>query len=175
MQTEHNKPVFNHGGKKLSIVLPAYNEAAIIGTIVQRLRDLFPEADIVVVDDNSQDDTAKKAHEAGARVVRHHYNMGNGAAIKTGARNARGDVIVFMDGDGQHDDRDIPKLLAKIEEGYELVIGARAPDTQANWIRGLGNKILNKFASLMTGFCSARMGRNRWMESPRMTAPTMGG
>ena len=72
MQTEHNKPVIDQSGKTLSIVLPAYNEAAIIGTIVQRLRDLFPEADIVVVDDKSEDDTAKRAHEAGARVVRGH-------------------------------------------------------------------------------------------------------
>ena len=152
MQSEHNKPTVDQSGKNLSIVLPAYNEAAIIGKIVRRLRDLFPESDIVVVDDKSQDDTAYNAHEAGARVVRHHYNMGNGAAIKTGARNALRDVIVFMDGDGQHDDRDIPKLLDKIEEGYELVIGARAPDTQANWVRALGNKMLNKFASLMTGF-----------------------
>ena len=127
-------------------------EAAIIGTIVERLLNLFPKAELVVVDDKSQDDTAMRAQEAGARVVRHHYNMGNGAAVKTGARNARGDIIVFMDADGQHDDRDIPELLGKIEEGYELVIGARASDTQANWIRALGNTMLNKFASLMTGF-----------------------
>ena len=152
MQSEQKKPFVYQDVNRLSIVLPAYNEAAIIGKIVQRLSDLFPGADLVVVDDNSEDDTAVRAQEAGARVVCHHYNMGNGAAIKTGARHARGDIIVFMDADGQHDDRDIPKLLKRIEEGYELVIGARAADTQANWVRALGNKILNKFASLMTGF-----------------------
>ena len=152
MQSKSNELTIDKTGANLSIVLPAYNEAAIIGTIVQRLLDLFPKAELVVVDDKSEDDTAIKAQEAGARVVRHHYNMGNGAAIKTGARNAKGDIIVFMDGDGQHDDRDIPELVKKIEEGYELVIGARAPDTQANWIRALGNTMLNKFASLMTSF-----------------------
>ena len=138
--------------KTLSIVLPAYNEAAIIAKIVQRLKTAYPEAEIIVVDDKSQDDTATQAKQAEARVVSHHYNMGNGAAIKTGARNASGDIIVFMDGDGQHDDRDIPELLRKIEEGYELVVGARDPDTQASWVRRLGNDVLNKFASLMTGF-----------------------
>lgn len=135
----------------MSIVLPAYNEAAIIGKIVQRLRDQFPGAEVIVVDDKSEDDTAAIAEQSGARVVRHLYNMGNGAAVKTGARHAKGDIIVFMDADGQHDDRDIPKLLAKIEEGYDLVVGARSADTQASAFRGLGNKFLNLFASIMTG------------------------
>ena len=138
--------------KSLSIVLPAYNEAAIIAKIVQRLKTAYPEAEIIVVDDKSQDDTATQAKQAGARVVSHHYNIGNGAAIKTGARHASGDVIVFMDGDGQHDDRDILGLLKKIEAGYELVVGARDPDSQASWARRLGNNALNTFASLMTGF-----------------------
>ena len=114
MPSEHNKPVIDQAGKTLSIVLPAYNEAAIIGTIVQRLRDLYPEADLVVVDDNSQDDTAKNANEAGARVVRHHYNMGNGAAIKTGARNARGEIIVPL---LVAHDRDLdPQPLGRLED-----------------------------------------------------------
>lgn len=136
----------------LSIVLPAYNEAAVVDTIVSRLNRAFPGAEVIVVDDSSEDDTAEKAERAGARVVRHQYNMGNGAAIKTGARQARGDVIVFMDADGQHDDRDIPRLLEKISAGYEMAVGARASDSQANWVRGLGNQLLNGFASLMTGF-----------------------
>ena len=135
----------------LSIVLPAYNEAEIIEKIVSRLRTRFPEAEILVVDDNSADDTAAIAEQAGARVVRNHYNMGNGAAIKTGARNATGEIIVFMDADGQHDDRDIPRLIEKIEEGYDLVVGARSSESQASVFRGLGNKLLNLFASIMTG------------------------
>lgn len=136
----------------ISIVLPAYNEAEIIGTIVTRLLAGFPDAEIIVVDDCSQDDTAEKARRAGARVISHHYNMGNGAAIKTGARHATGKIIVFMDGDGQHDDRDIASLLEKISDGYELVVGARAPETQASWMRRVGNKLLNGLASAMTGF-----------------------
>jgi glycosyltransferase involved in cell wall biosynthesis len=135
----------------LSIVLPAYNEAAIIGKIVSRLKSLHPNAEILVVDDKSEDETASESRRAGARVVQHLYNMGNGAAIKSGARHASGDVLVFMDADGQHDDRDIQKLLEKIEEGYDLVVGARSSDTQANLFRGLGNKLLNMFASIMTG------------------------
>ena len=135
----------------LSIVLPAYNEAEIIEKIVSRLRIRFPEAEILVVDDKSADDTAAIAEQAGARVVRNHYNMGNGAAIKTGARNATGEILVFMDADGQHDDRDIPRLIEKIEEGYDLVVGARDSDSQASVFRGLGNKLLNLFSSIMTG------------------------
>jgi len=135
----------------VSIVLPTYNEAEIIGQIVERLCQRFPLAEIIVVDDNSEDDTALIAQHAGAKVVRHLYNMGNGAAIKTGARHASGDIIVFMDADGQHDDRDIPQLLEMIDEGYDLVVGARSSDTHASVSRGLGNRLLNLFASVMTG------------------------
>lgn len=135
----------------LSIVLPAYNEAGIIKKIMERLRAQYPKAEIIVVDDKSEDDTAEIAEQAGARVIRHLYNMGNGAAIKTGARHATRETIVFMDADGQHDDRDISRLIDKVEEGYDLVIGARSADTHASLFRGLGNKLLNLFASVMTG------------------------
>ncbi|MEJ1408674.1 MAG: glycosyltransferase family 2 protein, partial [Candidatus Sedimenticola sp. (ex Thyasira tokunagai)] len=118
---------------------------------VCRIRQRFPDAEILVVDDSSSDATAAEAENAGARVVRHLYNMGNGAAIKTGARHAKGETIVFMDADGQHDDRDIAQLLEKIDEGYELVVGSRTRDSHANIGRNLGNRLLNKFASLMTG------------------------
>lgn len=151
-QTKTAKPGPDPVAAAPSIVLPAYNEAAIIDRIVIRLRDLFPAADLIVVDDKSEDDTALKASEAGARVIRHHYNMGNGAAIKTGARAAMGDVIIFMDADGQHDDRDIPRLLEKIDQGYDLVIGARARESQASWARDFGNRLLNGLASVLTGF-----------------------
>jgi len=137
--------------ERLSIVLPAFNEAATIGTVVTRLRKSFPHAEVLVVDDGSSDATSAEANAAGARVVRHAYNMGNGAAIKSGARHASGDLLVFMDADGQHDDRDIGRLLEKVDEGYELVIGARAADTQASIGRWFGNGLLNRFATLITG------------------------
>ncbi|TSE27978.1 Undecaprenyl-phosphate 4-deoxy-4-formamido-L-arabinose transferase [Tepidimonas thermarum] len=133
----------------VSVVLPARNEAAAIGQTVARIRTLYPEAEIVVVDDGSTDDTARVAAEAGARVVRHPYGMGNGAAIKTGARAAKGDIIVFMDADGQHDPADIPRLLAKFDEGYDMVVGARGAGSQASVGRGLANALYNRLASWM--------------------------
>jgi glycosyltransferase involved in cell wall biosynthesis len=136
---------------KISIVLPAYNEEASIGDVVANLVGRFPKAEVLVVDDCSSDKTHEIAAKCGARVIRHRYNMGNGASIKTGARHAGGDVLVFMDADGQHDPEDIESLLHGLDDGYEMVIGAREPNSQANKQRWLGNKLLNKFASLMTG------------------------
>lgn len=136
--------------EKLSIVLPAFNESAVVGTVIQRLQAGFPGAEILVVNDCSTDTTAEVAELAGARVISHKYNMGNGAAIKTGARNASGDIVVFMDADGQHDDRDIERLIDKIEEGYDLVVGAREATSQASFIRRLGNSLLNRLASFLT-------------------------
>lgn len=136
---------------KISIVLPAYNEEASIGGVIANLVDRFPKAEVLVVDDCSSDKTYEIAEKCGARVIRHRYNMGNGASIKTGARHAGGDVLVFMDADGQHDPEDIESLLHGLDDGYEMVIGAREPNSQANKQRWLGNKLLNKFASLMTG------------------------
>ncbi|MCP4992295.1 MAG: glycosyltransferase family 2 protein, partial [Gammaproteobacteria bacterium] len=124
---------------------------ASVGGLVSFLAESFPEAEILVVDDNSTDGTIELAQRAGAKVIQHKYNMGNGAGIKTGARNAKGDVLVFMDADGQHDPKDISRLLQGIDEGYDLVIGARESDTQASKGRWLGNKLLNRFASLLTG------------------------
>lgn len=135
----------------LSIILPAYNEVASIGAVISGLREAFPEAEILVVDDASTDDTGGLAAKAGARVIRHKYNMGNGAAIKTGARHARGDVLVFMDADGQHGVKDVKCLLDKIGQGYELVIGARDAGSQASTRRHLGNGLLNRLASFLTG------------------------
>jgi glycosyltransferase involved in cell wall biosynthesis len=135
----------------LSIVLPAYNEEASVGAVVGSLVKSFPDAEILVIDDCSTDRTRDVAQQAGARVIQHKYNMGNGAGIKTGARHAKGDVLVFMDADGQHDPEDIARLLQGISDGYDMVIGARESDTQASKGRWLGNKLLNKFASLLTG------------------------
>ncbi len=135
----------------ISIVLPAYNEAGSVGEVVSRLKQDFPQAEILVVDDCSSDNTAEEARSAGARVISHRYNMGNGAAVKTGARNARGEILVFMDADGQHSSGEVQKLLDKLDKGYEMVIGARSIKGQANKRRMLGNLLLNKLASMLTG------------------------
>ena len=89
--------------KSLSIVIPAKNESGAIGDVVSRAKEQYPDAELIVVDDGSTDDTAAVAEGAGARVVRHPESLGNGAAIKAGARAATGEIIAFMDGDGQHD------------------------------------------------------------------------
>src|SRR5690606_34519831 len=115
------------------------------------LRDLFPEAEVIVVDDGSTDETAAVATEHGARVLSAPYSMGNGAAIKRGARAASGEILVFMDADGQHDPALIPRLLQKLDEGYDMVVGARSGSGQANVGRGLANAFYNRLATWMTG------------------------
>ncbi len=136
----------------LSIILPAKNEAANLPPVLVQLAARFPAAEILVVDDGSTDATAHIARKQGARVISHPYSMGNGAAIKTGARHATGDVLVFMDADGQHDPADIDRLLAKFDEGYEMVVGARQADTHASLGRRLANHGYNRLASWMTGY-----------------------
>ncbi|MCQ4164406.1 glycosyltransferase family 2 protein [Tahibacter harae] len=135
----------------ISIVLPAKNEAAALQGVLPRLRAARPDDEIIVVDDGSSDDTAAVARAAGARVVSSPYSMGNGAAIKRGARAARGEVIVFMDADGQHDPAHIERLLARLDQGYDMVVGARDWSGQAGVGRGLANALYNRLASWMTG------------------------
>lgn len=134
----------------ISIVLPAKNESAAIGQTVEKIKQLSIHHEIIVVNDGSTDNTREVVEQAGAKVVTHPYSKGNGAAIKTGARTATGDVIVFMDADGQHDPQDIPRLIAKIEEGYDLVVGARQKGSQASVGRGIANTLYNNIASYMT-------------------------
>ena len=120
---------------RLSIVLPAKNESAAIGSTVAGIRQQYPdtaEVEVLVVNDGSSDDTAAVAQAAGARVVHHPYSKGNGAAIKTGARAAQGEVLVFMDADGQHDPADIPRLLDQLNQGHDMVVGARQKGSQAS-------------------------------------------
>ena len=135
---------------KISIVIPAKNEEQGLAKMLPVLCEHYPAAEIIVVDDGSVDRTAEVAFEAGVKVFSHPYPKGNGAAIKTGARTAKGDYIVFMDGDGQHDPKDIERLLYKVQEGYDLVVGARSGiAAQANVARYSANTFYNKLASWM--------------------------
>lgn len=135
----------------LSIVLPANNEAAALPDVLAGLKAAFPDAEIIVVDDGSSDATGSLARDAGARVIRHPYPKGNGAAIKSGARAATGDVLVFMDADGQHTAAAVTNLLATLDQGFDMVVGARSATSQASWGRKLANGFYNKLASWIVG------------------------
>ena len=136
--------------RQTSIVIPAFNEAPTIGELVSALREAASWREIIVVDDGSDDDTSSRARAAGAVVVRHPYNKGNGASIKTGVRSAAGDFVLVMDGDGQHRSSEALKVAARLGE-YDLVIGTRAPEAQATHGRRIGNALLNRLATYLTG------------------------
>ncbi|MDE2408338.1 MAG: glycosyltransferase [Xanthomonadaceae bacterium] len=135
----------------LSIILPAKNEAEGLRRTLPALRLAYPDAEIIVVDDGSTDGTAAIAAEQGVRVLSSPYSMGNGAAIKRGARVAQGAALVFMDADGQHGAEHVAALLARLEDGYDMVVGARDRGGQASLQRGLANAFYNRLASWMTG------------------------
>ena len=135
----------------ISVIIPAHNEAMQIGSLVSRILSLHPDLEIIVIDDGSTDGTGDKAREAGAIVYRHPYNLGNGAAIKSGVRIASGRVLVLMDGDGQHDPADIAKLLQFFPE-FDMVVGGRPGGVQESKARALGNRIYNRLASYVTNF-----------------------
>jgi glycosyltransferase involved in cell wall biosynthesis len=132
-----------------SVVIPAFNEENGIGSVVGAVLASGAFREVLVVDDGSSDKTGASAELAGARVVRHPYNKGNGAAVKTGIRAATGDVVLLLDGDGQHDPAEISKVLAPIGV-YDMVIGAR-PLADQSAIRALGNLIFRVLASWLTG------------------------
>jgi glycosyltransferase involved in cell wall biosynthesis len=136
---------------KVSVVIPAFNESQTIGDLVQKIRRRYPDFEIVVIDDGSNDNTAEVAVNEGAVVFSHPYNIGNGAAIKSGIRVANGDILVLMDGDGQHDPEDIQKLLDYIP-GFDMVVGARSLLGQASLGRAMGNRIYNWIGSYVTKF-----------------------
>jgi glycosyltransferase involved in cell wall biosynthesis len=153
-----------------TVLIPAFNEAASIGAVVNDLRAAGAWRDILVIDDGSSDGTGARAAAAGAHVLRHPYNKGNGAAVKTGIRNADSLFVLIADADGQHRPADAIRLVSKLDE-YDLVVGARSSQTQASLARRIGNAVLNQLASYLTqqpipdltsGFRAAR--RDRLME-----------
>lgn len=133
-----------------SVLVPAYNEGHAVAALVAALRAQASWREILVVDDGSSDGTGEAAARAGARVIRHPYNKGNGAAVKTALRHALGDYVLIVDADGQHQPQDTLRLVSHLKD-YELVVGARASQSQASWSRRLGNGLLNKLASYLTG------------------------
>ncbi len=136
---------------KLSVVIPAKNEASSIGLLLKKLRQELHSAEIIVIDDGSTDNTADIVQNNNAVLISHPYSMGNGAAIKAGARAATGDILVTMDADGQHNPCDIKRLLERMNEGFEMVVGARGYKSQAGKRRWLGNQFYNYISSLIIG------------------------
>jgi len=135
----------------ISVIIPAYNESGAIGDVIKKIKTLYPDSEVIVINDGSTDDTVYVAKGAGAIVYSHPYNIGNGAAVKSGIRIASGEIFVFMDGDGQHDPEDIGKMLEYVPE-YDMVVGARSKGNQVSLFRGLGNRILNYLASYVAKF-----------------------
>jgi glycosyltransferase involved in cell wall biosynthesis len=139
----------------ISIILPAKNEAAALRDLLPRLVEAQSDAEIIVVDDGSTDDTQALCASQGIRCISSPYSMGNGAAIKRGARAATSETLVFMDGDGQHDPADVARLLARMDQGYDMVVGARDWSSQAGVGRGVANTLYNWLATRMTGHAVA--------------------
>jgi glycosyltransferase involved in cell wall biosynthesis len=149
---------------RTSIVIPAFNEAASLRSLVETLLGAATWHEVMVIDDGSTDATADVALAAGARVIRHPYNKGNGAAVKSGVREATGCFILIVDADGQHRPTDATRLVSHLD-AYDLVIGARSGRSHANLVRRLGNDLLNRVAGylaerpipdLTSGFRAAR-------------------
>jgi len=147
-QTSHPVPV------DISVIIPAYQEEEIIGQIVRRVIQVMDQAgqsyEVIVINDGSTDQTEREARQTGATVISNPYNIGNGAAIKTGIRHSRGRLLVFLDGDGQHQPEDIPKFIKALET-YDMVVGARTKDSKATFQRKVANRIYNGIASYVCG------------------------
>jgi len=139
----------NHNN--ISIIIPVCNEAKSIGDIITKTKELYPDSEIIIINDGSTDHTVTIAKEAGAIVFSHPYNIGNGAAIKSGVRIASGEVLVFMDGDGQHYPEDIGKMLQHFPE-FDMVVGTRPKGNKTSWSRRFGNRVFNWLASYVTKF-----------------------
>src|SRR3989344_3497683 len=136
--------------RNISIIIPARNEAEGLKTLLPALVARYPDAEIIVVNDGSSDDTIAVCQFHGGKIISHPYSMGNGASVKTGARAAQGNILVFMDGDGQHRTDDIATLVEKLDEGFDMVVGARSWESQAGLRRAAANRFFNIIASWMT-------------------------
>lgn len=136
---------------KLSVIIPAKNEADGLSLLLPTLLEILPNTEIIVVNDGSTDHTLGICAQYSVHVVNHLYPKGNGAAVKSGTRAAKGEILLFMDADGQHKPADIPALLNKFDEGYDMVVGARTPGSQANTQRAVANDIFSRFATWMVG------------------------
>lgn len=132
---------------KISIIIPAKNEASSLEALVNDIMDHYPDAEIIVINDGSSDNTQAILKALPIKTIEHPYSLGNGAAIKAGARLATGDCLLFMDGDGQHQATEIAPLLKKYSEGYDMVVGQRSKDAQASTFRYIGNAFYNTIAS----------------------------
>lgn len=136
---------------KISIILPAKNEASSLEHLLPALQQRYPDSEFILIDDGSTDATPEICNKHGIRRIAHPYTMGNGAAVKSGARAASGETLVFMDADGQHDPEDIARLLERLDLGYDMVVGARTTGSHAGAHRALGNTLFNRMASWMVG------------------------
>ena len=148
-----NNSVLINMNNSLSIVLPAKDEAVGLHALLTEINELYPDAELIVVDDGSNDNTAEIALSVPDVIcISHPVSIGNGGAVKTGARHSNGDIVVFMDADGQHAPADISRLLDKISEGFDLVVGSRTSESQASPWRAFANQLFNRLASYMTGY-----------------------
>lgn len=136
---------------EISIILPAKNESESLKKLLPHLKKSVQNHEIIVVNDGSDDDTVSICESNEIEVINHAYSKGNGAAIKTGVRHARGNILVFMDADGQHNPEDIKNILDKLEEGFDMVVGARSASSQASLARLCANTFYNRFASFIVG------------------------
>lgn len=137
-----------------SVIIPAYNEEAVIASILDQLLIMDEIDEIIVVDDGSSDgtvDVVMTYADKGVILQQHPYNIGNGAAVKTGVRRANGEIIILMDADGQHPPSEIPRMLAYLDR-YEMVVGARSQGTVSAWYRDIANRVFNFYASYLVGY-----------------------
>jgi glycosyltransferase involved in cell wall biosynthesis len=138
---------------RISVIIPALNEGLVIGNVVKQIQAVVNKLDenheIIVIDDGSSDNTAEQAREAGAVVIQHPYNIGNGASVKSGIRRARGSILVTIDGDGQHDPNDIPRLVERIG-AYDMVVGSRNRESDTAAHRDVANMVFNSLASYVS-------------------------